>query len=202
MISRLIPLAAAFALVLSANGPASAGERSGDRFGDRPGVGEPLRFRDANGGAFRPSALIILSAAGTQIAPLPSTTNSARSEDRVDLSEIPLIGGLFGETLSTDDAREGRPVGKLQRVGDTLVLDARGSGISVTSLPVVMATNLPRHGAVSYRLGRLNYRPGGAGGVGPVLGAAYEVDGKLVLASTGGEAAWPSLEAMFDDLLN
>lgn len=182
--------------------PAGAGERSGDVFGDRPGIGEPLRFRDANGGAFWPSDLVILTSAGAQAAVLPRTSSGVRSEDRVDLSETPLIGAIFRETLSTGDAREGQLVGPVLQSGNRLVVDARSSASEVTNLPVILATNLPRLGAVSYRIGTLPYVPAGNAAGGVEIGAAYLVDGRLVLASSGGEPAWPSLQAMFNDILN
>jgi hypothetical protein len=180
--------------------PASAGERSGDVFGDRPGIGEPIRFRDANGGAFRPSDLVIINTAGAVLAMMPRTSSNVRSEDRVDLSETPLIGAIFQETLSTGDAREGQLIGPVLRSGDRLVVDARSSGFEVIDLPVVLATNLQRFGAVSYRIGVLRYTPSTIVPGGERIGAAYLVDGRLVLASTGGEPAWPSLQAMFDDI--
>lgn len=179
--------------------PAAATER--DSFLDeRPGFAEPLRFRDERGGAFRPRALIVRGAGGAMAAKLPGAA-TAENENRVDFSGTPVIGPLFGETLDVASAREGALVGPVYRVGDTLVVDASAASAEVVNRSVALTTNIPRYGAVSYRVGRLNWTPvTPPTGVGTLLGSAHLVDGALVVASRGGEPAWPSLEAMFKDL--
>lgn len=180
--------------------PAAASER--DSFLDeRPGIGEPLRFRDQAGGAFQPRALVLRGPAGALAAELPSGARSARSENRVDLSGAPLVGRLFAKTLDVASVRQGPLVGPVYRVGDMLVVDASQAPADLAQLHVALSTNLPRVGAVSYRLGRLGWAPvGAAAPAGAPIGSAHLVDGALVLASQGGEPAWPSVEAMFQDL--
>ena len=171
-------------------------------FDERPSVGEPLRFRADNGGAFRPRALLIQTGAGTVRAILPEASDDARSEDRMDVSSVPLAGPLFRGTLSTDDARQGQRVGALYHApGDYLVLIAEGASVDLTGYPVALSTNLPATGAVSYRLGRLRYSGSGTPvNRGTQVGEAWLVGGQLVLASRGGEAAYPSVEALFRDI--
>ena len=172
-------------------------------FDERPSIGEPLRFRADNGGAFRPRALLIQTGTGTVRATLPEASDDARSEDRVDLSTTPLVGPLFQGTLSTENARQGQRVGALYHVpGDYLLVIADGGAAqNLTNYPVALTTNLPSTGAVSYRLGRLQY--GGSGAPvnrGTQVGEAWLVGGQLVLASRGGEAAYPSIEALINDI--
>lgn len=201
--TRILPAIAAFGLTLMAlpGTPALADQR--DRtFPDRPGVGQPVRFLGADGGAFQPRLLVISSPSGTVRAALPASTSEARSEDRIDLSETPLLGPLFEGTLSTAGARETEAVGTLfQAPGGVLLLDSSTPAAELTSLPVVLTTNLPRVGGVSYPLSRLSY--GGSGqvaGQGVQIGTAHIIDGRLVLASDQGGPAFPSVEAMFRDL--
>ena len=198
MSRRLLPLLLIAACLAALS--AAASER--DSFLDeRPGIGEPLRFRDASGGAFRPRTLILSGPAGALAAELPSGARSALSENRVDLSAAPLVGPLFRPTLDVASVREGPLVGPVYRVGDTLVVHATEAPADLARLRVVLSTNVPRVGAVSYRLGRLGWSPvGAAGPAGAPIGSAHLVDGALVLASQGGEPAWPSVEAMFQDL--
>ena len=171
-------------------------------FDERPSVGEPLRFRADNGGAFRPRALLIQTGAGTVRAILPEASDDARSEDRVDLSSTPLVGPLFRGTLSTDNARQGQRIGALYHApGDYLLVVVDGAAQNLTGYPVALTTNLPSTGAVSYRLGRLSYGASGAPvNRGTRVGEAWLVGGQLVLASRGGEPAYPSIEALINDI--
>ena len=200
---RITPLLLLAAACLAAL-PAGASERD-SLLDERPGIGEPLRFRDAHGGAFRPRALIVSGPSGALAAELPSGARSAVSENRVDLSGTPLVGPLFRETLDVASVREAPLVGPVYRVGDTLVVDATqaaaGDPAALARRHVALSTNLPRIGAVSYRLGPLVWSAtGDAEPAGTPIGSAHLVDGVLVLASQGGEPAWPSIEAMFQDL--
>lgn len=183
--------------------PATAGDRPRG-IEDRPGVGEPLRFRDASGGAFRPTELVMVVPGGTLRAPLPASVATAQNEDRMDLSETPLLGELFRETISPVDARGGEVVGPVYRFGSHLVVDAAGSAPDLTRRAVVLSADLPRLGSVSYRLGRLDFRDDGRGATpgGAQLGTAYLVDGRLVIASEGGEPAWGSVNEIFQAVFN
>jgi hypothetical protein len=203
MSKLLFPLlfaALCFAAAVLAAQPAPGGER--DSFLDeRPGIGEPLRFRDALGGAFRPRTLILRGADGALAARLPSGARSARSEDRVDLSSAPLVGPLFRGTLDVATVRQAALVGPVYRVGDTLVVDAATAPSELAKRQVAFSTNLPQVGAVSYGVGPLDWTPVAAPApAGGPIGSAHLVGGALVLASQGGEPAWPSVEAMFRDL--
>ena len=203
LLAPLLLAAICFAAVLAAQS-APAGER--DSFLDeRPGIGEPLRFRDAHGGAFRPRSLILLAPEGSLAAELPSGARSARSENRVDLSGLPVLGSLFRDTLDVASAREGVLVGPVYRAGDALVVDAARPPAELANRHVALSTNLPRVGAVSYGLGRLDWTPVAPAvrmpePEGAPIGSAHLVGGALVLASQGGEPAWPSVRAMFRDL--
>ncbi len=195
--------AVCFAAVWLSGLPAMAGER--DSFlDDRPGIGEPIGFRNAAGGTFRPRALILRGPAGALEASLPSGAPSARSEDRLDLAFTPLVGPLFRGTLDVASVREGPLVGPVYRSGDALVVDATEPAAELARRPVALSTNLPQIGAVSYGLGRLDWTPVPAPAPqttqGAPIGSAHLVGGALVLASQGGEPRWPSVEAMFRDL--
>lgn len=184
--------------------PAAAGDERDSFLGERPGFDEPLRFRAENGGAFRPEAVIVTGAGGALAAKLPRAAD-ALSENRVDLSGAPVLGPLFRGTLDVASVREGALVGPVYRVGDTLVVDATAGAVAgpagLQSRPVAIATNIPRYGAISYGLGLLDWRPVTPPAiVGAQVGTAHVVNGALVLASQGGEPAWPSLDAMFRDL--
>jgi hypothetical protein len=196
----LLLAALCFTAAFLAARPAPGGER--DSFLDeRPGIGEPLRFRDERGGAFRPRSLILRGAEGALAARLPSGARSAWSEDRIDLSSAPLVGPLFRETLDVATVRQGPLVGPVYRVGDTLVVDATIAPSELADRQVAFSTNLPRVGAVSYGLGPLDWTPAAAPApTGAPIGSAHLVGNALVLASQGGEPAWPSIEAMFRDL--
>ena len=183
--------------------PVVAGERPRG-IEDRPGVGEPLRFRDASGGAFRPTELVMVVPGGTLRAPLPASVTTAQSEDRIDLSETPLLGELFRETLSPVDARDGEVIGPVYRFGSHLVVEPAGEAPDLGKRPVVLTSDLPRLGSVSYRLGRLDFRDDGrpARVGGTTIGTAYLVGGRLVIASRGGEPAWGSVNELFQSVFN
>lgn len=175
----LIPLFAAGVMLAPAT---QASER--DPFDDGPSVGIPVKFASANGGTFRPDRLIIQTQTGTLLTQLPRTSDDVRSEDRIGLSEVPLIGGVFAGRLAVSDARKGDVIGEVRRIGDALVVDATGWPQSLKGLPVALSTRTPRRGEVSYRLGRLSYVQGvDAGGAGQVIGFAALVGGQLVIAS-------------------
>lgn len=199
-VAPLLVAAGCMAAALPASLPAAAADERGSFLDERPGFDEPLRFRDERGGAFRPRSLVVTGAGGAVAARLPGAAD-AYSENRVDLSGAPVIGQLFRGTLDVATVRQGALVGPVYRVGNALVVDAASAPVDVTARPVALATNLPRYGAVSYPLGPLDWRaamPPAAAGV--QVGTAHIVDGALVLASRGGEPAYPSVEALFNDL--
>lgn len=167
--------------------PVLAGDRPG--FEDRPANGHPLRFTDANENVFRPRRLVVVSPSGTYAAALPSSARESRFEGRLDLSGLPLVGGLFRPRLAPQDAsREGAPVGPVTRFGDTLVVDTGATAVTLSSLRIVLTANFPRDGAVSHWLGFLQFAPAEApAGSGRDAGAAYIVDGTMVLAGPGFE---------------
>ena len=179
----------ALAALLALPGLAPAGE--GPDFGDRPTVGQPLRYTDARGNVFRPRTLIMITRSGTLAATLPAATNNAASEEHLDLSASPLIGQVFRRRLAPSDAaREGTALGPVFRTGDTLVLDARGATATLIGRALVLTANFPRDGAVSYHLGQPDFAPGTLPGAdrtpgGTPAGTAYLVDGTLVLAGEG-----------------
>lgn len=196
---RRLAMAAAVAAALPTGLPALAGNERDGWLAERSGHDEPLRFRAADGGAFRPRAVVVTGTGQAMSARLPGAAD-IRSEDRVDLSGTPVLGPLFRETLDVGSVRRGALVGPVYRAGDTLVIDA---GAALAGLPdrrVAIATNLPRYGAVSYQLGRLKWSPAAAPlPAGEPIGSAHLIGNTLVLASQGGEPAWPSLEAFFRD---
>jgi hypothetical protein len=195
---RLVLIALACLLAL----PAVARDGEGPvRFDDRPSVGHPLRFTDLAGNVYHPGWLVLLTPAGALAAPLPDTSNNARSEERIDLSGLPLIGDLFYHRLATGDATlQGMLLGPLLRFGDTLVLDARTSGASLTGRDVVLTANFPGDGAISYHLGRLRFAPAERPpGSGVQVGAGYLVRGALVLAGEGREPLIDDWRRFFED---
>jgi hypothetical protein len=195
---RLVLIALACLLAL----PAVARDGEGPvRFDDRPTVGHPLRFTDLAGNVYHPEWLVLLTPAGALAAPLPDTSNDARSEERIDLSGLPLIGDLFYRRLATGDAAlQGMLLGPLSRFGNTLVLDARTSGTSLTGRDVVLTANFPGEGAISYRLGRLRFAPAELPpGTGVQAGAGYLVRGALVLTGEGREPLIDDWRRFFED---
>lgn len=201
MKAPLIAMLAALAVGLSAPTPADAQGDRDDRFAEQPVSAVALRFRSEIGGAFRPRSLTIRQGEQTVSSRLPAEVGSARLEDRMNLSSVPLAGKFFRGTLSTADARAGTFVGPLYRTaGDGMLIVAKTDS-PVTGSPIAMTTNIPGRGAISYQLGRLGFAPAGAApSPGAEIGAAWILDGVLVLASTGGEAAYPSIGALFEDL--
>jgi hypothetical protein len=78
-----------------------------------------------------------------------------------------------------------------------------GFAAGLAGRPVALSTNLPLIGAISYRLGRLGWMPARVpepSAAGEPVGSAHLIGEALVLASRGGEPAWPSVEALFRDL--
>ena len=162
----------------------------------------PIQFRTAAGGVFYPRRIIIRTSGGTLGAELPAAGFTARSEDRIDLSGIPLLGALFPPRLSPDDVRGHERLGPVYRDGHALYLDAVNWPDGLTGAPYILATDVPRAGAVSYDVGRLAFRPSDALlPASPPIGHGFLVGDHVVLASGGGEPGRPSIEAMIEDLL-
>lgn len=147
----------------------------------------PVSFRSERGGRFQPDRLVVLTRTGSWSAALPAKARRVRQADHLDLTGLPVIGGVFRPRLAPMDAeRQGLPLGTVTRTGDTLVLDARGHAVSLTNLPVVLTSEMPRVGTLSFELGTPAFRPGPApGAAGARVGAAWLVDGRLVLAGDG-----------------
>lgn len=179
-------LAACLLALLALPAPGVAKDRNDDSFDETAAFGFPLSFRSERGGRFEPERLVVLGRDGAWIAPLPANAR-ARSADHLDFSGLPLVGGLFQERIAPSDAeRTGLQVGVVSRIGDTLVLDARAAAQPVTGRPLVLTSTLPRVGTVTFEVGRPAYRSGRApGSAGARVGAAYLVDGALVLAADG-----------------
>ena len=179
----LLPLIAALTL---SSGQVATADPPRDPFFDGPGNAVPLRFLAANGGTFQPRAIVLATQGSAITARLPRTSGRVRSEDRVDLRSIPYAGRLFSKRLMPSDARQGELIGDVQRVGDTLYVNAANWSGALDGTPVSLATWTPRHGTISYRLGLLDYgQASGPTRPGPILGAAYLIDGQLVIASNG-----------------
>lgn len=168
---------------------------------DRFNGNGPLRFRNAEGGAFRPVRLVLVTDQGNFGAPLPEAAE-IQSEDRLDLSSVPLVGEVFRGTLAPSDARQGVLVGDVQRVGDMLVVRAAGFPEGLVRASVVVSTSVPQLGPVSYAVGRLPYRDASLPAAGEIIGSAHLVGSQLVIASRGGEPAYPSVESLVEDLFN
>lgn len=202
MAMRITNLIIAVLLGALVTSPAYADGEGPPTFEDRPQVGQPVRFTDAAGHVFRPERLMILSPDGARTAKLPATTNRARSEERLDLSGLPLIGHVFRDRLAPGDTRRrGVLVGPLSRVGDTLVLDARESPVAIEPRQVVLTANFPRDGAVSFRLKGLRFSPvAPITGMGRSAGTAWLVGDTLVLAGAGYGPAIQDLEGAIGDL--
>ena len=167
----------------------------------QPRFGHPLRFTDLAGNVYHPEWLVLLTPAGALAAPLPEVSGNTRSEERIDLSDLPLLGYLFDRRLAAGDAAlQGIRLGPLLRFGDTLVLDARTSDASLTDRDVVLTANFPGDGAISYRLGRLRFAPAERpSGTGVEAGAGYLVQGALVLAGEGRDPLIDDWRKFFED---
>ena len=148
----------------------------------------PLFFASENGGIFRPHGLVIQSRTGTLAVAVPNRGFEAQSEDHIELRDVPLLGGLFRKRLDPSDARKGDLLGPVSRVGNDLYINASGWPGSLSNLPVTVTTWTPRYGTISYRLGRQAYAPVSRSNIaGPEIGAAYLLDGQLVIASNGAD---------------
>jgi len=182
MINRVLILAVAAGLVLVQ--PGWAGPRE-DSLADRPGVGAPVRMLSETGGAFRPERLVIRAPDGTASARMPRTSDAARSEDRIDLGEVPLVGPVFRDRLAPSDAAKGLAVGPVFRQGGVLTLESALPLAEITSRPVVLTSRLPRDGTVSFRLAPLSFATDRATAPpGREIAMAYLLEGRLVIAST------------------
>lgn len=202
MVMRIINLIIAVLLGALVTSPAYADGEGPPTFEDRPQVGQPVRFTDATGHVFRPDRLVILAPDGAHAAKLPASTYRARSEERIDLSALPLIGHVFRDRVAPGDAkRRGVFAGLLSRVGDTLVLDAREARIDPRPREIILTANFPRHGTVSYRLGGLSFATAAPPtGTGRSAGTAWMIDGTLVLAGPGYGPGIEDLEGIIGDL--
>jgi hypothetical protein len=207
LLRHLAPLLGALACAagmclaaLPAATPAAAGERDASR-GAQSHIGEPPVFRDANGGAFRPRSIIVAGPRGAQAARVPDNARQGRGENRVDLSGAPLVGGLFRGTLDVASVRAEPMIGRVYRVGNALVVETVETPPNLAGRPVALATNVPRLGAVSFALGPLDWHAVPAPQVPrAAIGSAHLVGDELVLASQGGEPAFPSVGALFRSL--
>lgn len=184
-LALVLPVALAVAAGLAV--PAVARDRNEDRFDQYVASAFPLSFRSERGGRFQPDRIVLLTAEGSRWAVLPSHVRT-RSADHLDLSGMPGFGQFFQQRIAPQDAeRKGTPVGVVSRIGDTLVVDARATGVPVADRPLVLATDLPRFGGVTFEVGLPRWQPGQPpGAAGPRVGSAWLLDGRLVLASDGG----------------
>ncbi|HUF55355.1 MAG TPA: hypothetical protein VMM55_02220 [Thermohalobaculum sp.] len=183
-----IVLLAALAVALSAAAEAGQGnDRRTTRAETDYSIHFPVSFRSERGGRFEPERMVIVTRQGAWEAALPSRAREVRRADHLDFSGVPLIGPFFRERTAPQDAeRHGLPVGPVARVGDTLVLDARGHATPLTNLRVTLTSDLPRLGPMAFDLGALAYGPAAAApGSGVRVGEAYLLDGRLVLAGDG-----------------
>lgn len=147
----------------------------------------PVSFRSERGGRFEPERLVILTAAGAWAAELPRHAAGVRQGDHLDLSGVPLVGRYFRERTAPQDAeREGLSVGGLGRLGDTLVLDARGHRVPLSGVGLTLTSELPRLGTLAFDLPPLDWRPAEAPlQAGTRVGEGYLLGGRLVLAADG-----------------
>lgn len=147
----------------------------------------PVSFRSERGGRFQPDRLVILAPDGAWAAPLPRHARQVRQGDHLDLTGVPLVGRYFRERLAPQDAeRDGLNVGTVSRVGDTLVLDARGHAVPLTALGLTLTSELPRLGTLAFELGVPEYRRATTvPSAGARVGAAYLLGRRLVLAADG-----------------
>lgn len=72
--------------------------------------------------------------------------------DRVDLSGLPLVGGLVQGTIGPRDFTPEARVGEVIFSDGTIVLQLADRGLA--NLPVSVFADLPRHGRIEYRLDR------------------------------------------------
>ncbi|MEM7508525.1 MAG: hypothetical protein AAF415_17480 [Pseudomonadota bacterium] len=164
-----------------------------------PDAGYPLLYAVNDSEEIRADSILILQDGSTRWAPFSRGATEPISENRVDLGSTPLIGKLFGRRIAPGDARrDGAYLGPVYRAGTALAVDIQTTDERFQELPVSIATNLQLLGPVRYELGLLPYRtaqewvPSG-----PVIGRAFRVGDRLVIASEGDLPAIADLYDLF-----
>lgn len=101
-------------------------EREKNRQNER--VGEPVRQQvitiSTVNGEVRISSVIVITDAQEVLATMTDTGVLKEDTDRVDLSSVPIIGGLFGSSKDKDTT-DLVPIGNVHILGPTLAIDLR-----------------------------------------------------------------------------
>lgn len=142
---------------------------------------------------FTPHVIFIASVDGVLRAPLPRWADAVPAS-RLDLSGVPLIGGIFGQRSAIHEIEPEQRVGALLRRGDALVAQFdRASPTGWANQPVRLVTRAPMtHEIVSITL-KPKFTPSpqtrsiehpapAAPGTGQPIGDVYLSPGGLVLA--------------------
>lgn len=164
-----------------------------------PNAGYPLLYAASASEEIRADSLLILQAGVARWAPFSRGALEPISEDRIDLGSTPLIGKLFDRRIAPGDAaRDGAYLGPVYRVGGALALDLQTPDVRFQELPVSIATQLNGLGPVRYDLGLLTYRAAPQWSPsGPVIGRAFQVGERMVIASEGDLPAIADLYDLF-----
>lgn len=166
------------------------------------GMREPILFGDGDGGGFAVADVVVLAGDGTRSAVLPPFPPSPVSEERVDLSGTPLLGQVFKQRFGPADIEDnGLPLGPVYRSGDVLIVDLRRQEQPFQAVPVVLSSEIDGLGAISYRLGRLDFvETASPQGTGRQIGFAYLLGSTLALVADGERPAIRDLSRPFDSL--
>lgn len=148
----------------------------------------PFRIYLPSGGRYRPRRLLVLTPDGGRLAELPHV---ARFENvaRAPAGRLPVVGRAFGGLPAAEFLTPERRLGALYRRGDDLVADLRQAAgpqppNAYLSGSIWVLTHLNDPGAIEVGLPALSFAPAenrAAGDLTPV-GAAYDADGRLLLA--------------------
>ncbi|GIK96765.1 MAG: hypothetical protein BroJett029_09740 [Alphaproteobacteria bacterium] len=108
----------------SANPAGHGQDRDKDRHGreDQPVRQQLIRITTENG-FVEIDSLIVFTNVDEVVAALTEAGVRRVDEDRVDLAELPILGGLFGGSRETEEPREPIRIGNVHLIGPTLAID-------------------------------------------------------------------------------
>ena len=143
-------------------------------------------------GVFFPEQLALTGPQSAAFAGAPARQAQVVDQDRLNLSGVPVVGGVFGPRALLSFLHNGRRVGRLHRRGAALVVSIDPSlppdvVARYASGPILLATeppskNIPVVVVVDVDLRRVDGGAGAhAGDLGPPIGFAYDADGALLL---------------------
>lgn len=120
-------LVGAFLLAIASAASANPAGHNQDRDKDRHGREEPdrqqlIRITTENG-FVEIDTFIIFTNVHDVVAALTESGVRRVDENRLDLTELPILGGLFGGSRETEESREPIRIGTAHLIGPTLAID-------------------------------------------------------------------------------